>query len=175
MDAARTEEAAAQRLTRQLKAEVGEDLSVEFIGPRAAEKAAAYTGYVGGRIVPERWHLVQRPKAGARTPTETSSEGMHWYEPIMGPDGEYVDPTDFSERLIADMKEANMWRKGAFKERIERKQKEVAKQKKARELTTEQRRDEMAEDWRAMQRIPGSGGIRRRRAGAGGQKGVAGS
>lgn len=160
IDAARTEEAAAKRLTKRLKAEVDETLSCEFIGPRAA----GAIGTALGDLVPGRWHIVRRPVAGSRTPG-AASEGLDSYWPVMGDEGEYVDPTDFTDSLIAEMKEKNLWRKGALQELLDRRRKEVEAQEKAEALATEQRRDEMAEDHRAMMRIPGSGGLRRRMAG----------
>lgn len=117
-------------------------LELVWIGPNAAR------GVIPG-IEPGRWHI-------RRTPPDL----IHSYWPIMGPDGEYAEPT---MKLIEDMKEADLWREGALQELRDRQVREAEKKKKAAELEREQNRDQAAESIRASRRVFGNGGMKKRK------------
>lgn len=117
-------------------------LELVWIGPNAKR------GLIPG-VEPGRWHI-------RRTPPGI----IHSYWPIMGPEGEYVDP---SLQIIEDMKAADLWREGALQELRDRQIREAEKKKKAAELEQEQNRDTAAESIRAGRRVFGDGGLTKRK------------
>lgn len=117
-------------------------LELVWIGPNAKR------GLIPG-VEPGRWHI-------RRTPPGI----IHSYWPIMGPEGEYVDP---SLQIIEDMKAADLWREGALQELRDRQIREAEKKKKAAELEREQNRDTAAESIRAGKRVFGDGGLTKRK------------
>lgn len=117
-------------------------LELVWIGPNAKR------GLIPG-VEPGRWHI-------RRTPPGI----IHSYWPVMGPDGEYVDP---SLKIIEDMKAADLWREGALQELRDRQIREAEKKKKEAELEQEQNRDTAAADIRAGRRVFGDGGLTKRK------------
>lgn len=103
--------------------------------------------------VPGRWHV--RNKGAAELPTFT---------PIETPSGGYRDPDSgiLHEYAARDMRKDEVRR--ATYGRAEREQ--VVRQRK-QALETEQRRDEIKHDLKIGWRLPGDGGLRRRKWGRG--------
>lgn len=117
-------------------------LELVWIGPNAKR------GLIPG-VEPGRWHI-------RRTPPGT----IHSYWPVMGPEGEYVDP---SFKIIDDMKAADLWREGALQELRDRQVREAERKKKEAELEREQNVDVAAADLRAGGRVFGQGGLTKRK------------
>jgi hypothetical protein len=100
-------------------------------------------------MVPGRWH-VRRSQPGV----------VDSYFPIVGPDNEY---RDLGMDLIENMKAADLWKPGAIEElasRRQRRQKRIARE---RALDREQTYDHLKEDMRAVGRLRGDGGMKKRR------------
>ena len=130
---------------RQINAELQKldpYLELVWIGPNAER------GLIPG-IEPGRWHIRRIPPGL-----------IHSYWPVMGPDGEYIDPT---MKLIEDMKAADLWREGALQELRDRQVREAEKKEKDAELAREQSRDVAAMDLRAGRRVFGNGGLKKRK------------
>lgn len=144
LDDARAQVAHAKQLTRELK-QIDPYLELVFVGDRSPD----YPG-----ITPGRWHVRRSPE-----------DGPDSYWAVNGPDGEYVEP---SSKLIEDMKAADLWRQGALQELYDRKARAETKKKREQALASEQRVDVMAESLRAAGRLPGYGGMRKRKWGKGG-------
>lgn len=117
-------------------------LELVWIGPNAER------GLIPG-IEPGRWHI-------RRTPPDL----IHSYWPVMGPDGEYAEPT---MKLIEDMKAADLWREGALQELRDRQVREAEKRQKEADLAREQNLDAAKEDARAASRVFGVGGLEKRK------------
>lgn len=117
-------------------------LELVWIGPNAKR------GLIPG-VEPGRWHI-------RRTPPGL----IHSYWPVMGPDGEYVDP---SMKIIEDMKAADLWREGALQGLRERQIKEAERKEKDAQLAREQTVDIAAMDIRAGKRVFGEGGLKKRK------------
>ena len=130
-----------KEINRELQA-LDPYLELVWIGPNAAR------GVIPG-VEPGRWHI-------RRTPPGI----IHSYWPVMGPEGEYVDP---SMKLIEDMKAADLWREGALQELRDRQVREAEERKRKAELAREQNRDTAAMDLRAGGRVFGKGGLTKRK------------
>lgn len=107
-------------------------LRVVYIGERAPDLPGLFPG---------RWH-VQR-----KNPDTIDS-----YFPIAGPNGEYLEP---SFRVIDEMKRADLWKDGAMEKLSKRRAEDVERRRKAKELASEQRKDQAAESFRAAKRVAG--------------------
>lgn len=136
----------AKRLTRELK-KLDPHLELGFCDPEAAKNRPED---LAPGVVPGRWHVIRK-----------NPKGLDSYFPIMGPNKEYVEPTD---KIIEDMKAADLWRRGALQELNDRLRRNAEKQKRQEQTENEQRRDEIAEIYRAVRRMPGDGGMERNHA-----------
>jgi hypothetical protein len=103
--------------------------------------------------IPGRWHV--RNKAAKPIPT---------FAPIETPDGGFREP---DSGILREMARRDMRKREVRRALYERQEREEARSKQAKDLETEQRRDEMAEDLRAGWRVAGTGGLRQRAWGRG--------
>lgn len=136
--------AAGEALSRALKA-YDERLDCVFITDRVRPDEIPSMG----EIVPGRWH-VRRKNDGV----------VDSYTPITTPDGGYRDP-DWG--VLRELQERDLWNGARLPSGIE----EEAKRILAGEREREAMRDELAEDFRAIGRLGGDGGLTRRVRGRG--------
>jgi hypothetical protein len=108
------------------------------------EKAPAIDG-----LVPGRWHIRRRNQGAPDT-----------YMPVVTADGGYMEP---HAGLIEQLKQRDMWRVGDIKQHfLDQHSKNEAKKEKNANLKREQRRDNIAADYRAARRVPGESIYKRR-------------
>jgi hypothetical protein len=98
-------------------------------------------------VIPGRWHvkLLTRPRNA--------------YFALCGPDWTYAEPDLY---WVEKFKAADLWRDGALEEIRKGEDDEERARARAVLLEGEQRRDHIAEDWRALKRVRGDGGELRR-------------
>jgi len=98
-------------------------------------------------VIPGRWHvkLLTRPRNA--------------YFALCGPDWAYAEPDLY---WVEKFKAADLWRDGALEEIRKGEDEEERARARAVLLEGEQRRDQIAEDWRALKRVRGDGGELRR-------------
>lgn len=142
----------AKRLTRELKTMDPYIEGVVFISERVADLPPEDSA---PGVVPGRWHVAVR----ARDPREPM---MFW--PLCGPEGEYRDPDN---KLIDDMKGADLWRSGALEELRKRHERQHAEAERAKQTAREARIEQGAHIFRAAKRVAGEGGMTARRWGRG--------
>lgn len=140
--------------TRVLK-DFDERLSVVFITENAhaiaVEDGVTYKVEIPG-IVPGRWHVRRK-----NDPPYADT-----YMPITTPEGEYREP---DAQVVEEVQRRSMQNR-TVSDIIEERKVDERAQERQRELFREQMRDESAIHIRAMQRLPGDGGMFKRRWGA---------
>lgn len=130
----------AKRVERELK-KVDPHLEIVYVSDRCDFSARDFK--------PGYWHV--RRVADDAPPS---------YFPIQGPDG---SPRPPEMKLVEDMKAADLWRQGALQELKDRQRRNEEKAERDKELRFEQRVDESVATFKAAKRVPGVGGMTRRR------------
>lgn len=144
VDDARRQDYLAKALTKELK-RLDPYLEIVYIGERVSQ-VKPEDGAPG--VVPGRWHVVRH-----------NPETVDSYFPIMGLNGEFREPTF---KLIEDMKEADLWRKGALQDLRDRQIKAADRRAYEKRHILEGKKDEAALAYRAAKRVPGEGGMTKR-------------
>lgn len=131
-----------RELDQALKA-VDSRLSCVFIRPDIREAD------LPGEAIAGRWH-VRRHNDPPALPT---------YLPIVGPNGTYADPEVQVDRIIRQLAERDLRRKGVTARMMELGRADSQKKTHAKELEAEQRRDEIKHNFEAAKRVAGEGGL----------------
>jgi hypothetical protein len=144
-----TGEPGGEALERELR-QLDDRIRVVKIAERAGE---LHPRSRAPGVIPGRWHvkLLTHPRNA--------------YFALCGPDWVYAEPGLY---WVEKFKAADLWRDGALEEIRKGEDDEERARARAVLLEGEQRRDQIAEDWRALKRVAGDGGLDRRRMGAGG-------
>lgn len=146
-----TGEAGGEALEREMRV-LDDRIRVVKIAERAGE---LHPRERAPGVIPGRWHvkLLTHPRNA--------------YFALCGPDWAYAEPDLY---WVEKFKAADLWRDGAL-EGIRRGEDDAERARiRAALLEQEQREDVTAENWRALKRVAGDGGLHRRRMGAGGVK-----
>ena len=98
-------------------------------------------------VIPGRWHV------------KLLSYPRNAYFALCGPDWTYAEPDLY---WVEKFKQADLWRDGALEEIRRGEEADERARNRAVLLESEQRRDHIAEDWRALKRVAGDGGLDRR-------------
>lgn len=138
-----TREAGGEALERELRL-LDDRIRVVRIAERAGE---LHPRHRAPGVIPGRWHvkLLTRPRNA--------------YFALCGPDWAYAEPGLY---WVEKFKAADLWRDGALEEIRKAEDNEERARARAVLLEGEQRRDQIAEDWRALKRVSGDGGLDRR-------------
>lgn len=138
-----TGEAGGEALERELR-QLDDRIRVVKIAERAGE---LHPRSRAPGVIPGRWHvkLLTRPRNA--------------YFALCGPDWAYAEPDLY---WVEKFKAADLWRDGALEEIRKGEDDDERARARAVLLEGEQRRDNIAEDWRALKRVPGDGGLDRR-------------
>ncbi len=138
-----TGEAGGEALERELR-QLDDRIRVVKIAERAGE---LHPRQRAPGVIPGRWHvkLLTHPRNA--------------YFALCGPDWAYAEPDLY---WVEKFKAADLWRDGALEEIRKGEDDEERARARAVLLEGEQRRDQIAEDWRALKRIRGDGGELRR-------------
>lgn len=138
-----TGEPGGEALERELRT-IDDRIRVVKIAERAGE---LHPRSRAPGVIPGRWHvkLLTRPRNA--------------YFALCGPDWAYAEPDLY---WVEKFKAADLWRDGALEEIRKGEDEEERARARALLLEREQRRDHIAEDWRALKRVSGDGGLTRR-------------
>lgn len=148
----------AKRLEKELR-KLDTRFRVVFIDPEAAKNTpeARAPG-----VTPGRWHM------------KLITSTINHYFVIAGPKGEYRDP---ELAVVEEMKERNLWRRGALEQIRENEEAELSRLRRAEITEGEARVEQAAASYRAAKRVAGDGGetrsfrAKRRGDGLSGDKG----
>lgn len=138
-----TEEPGGEALERELRL-LDDRIRVVKIAERAGE---LHPRHRSPGVVPGRWHvkLLTHPRNA--------------YFALCGPDWTYAEPGLY---WVEKFKEADLWRDGALEEIRAAEDAEERARHRAALLESEQHRDNIAADWRALKRVAGDRGVDRR-------------
>jgi hypothetical protein len=138
-----TGEAGGEALERELR-QIDDRIRVVRIAERAGE---LHPRQRAPGVIPGRWHV------------KLLSYPRNAYFALCGPDWAYSEP---DLHWVEKFKEADLWRDGALEEIRKGEDEDERARARAVLLEGEQRRDQIAADWRALKRVRGDGGLDRR-------------